>query len=114
MMKKNLLFILTLFLCSLSYAQVEMKLEIDSTDIKIRPLNALSIDPGFENVNPKNINLSNFNFNSFKDEDQTETLLKLGINPLQADQNTIVIKKTVNGKKPLLFEPKPLISNKNQ
>jgi len=113
-MKKNLLFILTLFLCSLSYAQVETKLKIDSTDIKIRPLNTLSIDLGFESVNQENINLSNFNFNSFKKEDQTEFLLKFGISPLQADQNTIVIKKIVNGVKPLLFEAKPLVPYEKQ
>lgn len=114
MMKKNFLFILTLFVCSLNYAQVETKQEIDSTDIKIRPLNTLSIYPGFEKVNSENLNLSNFNFNSSKGEDQTESLLKLGINPLQTDQYSIVIKKTVNGVKPLVFEPKPLVPSEKQ
>jgi hypothetical protein len=93
MMKKNLLFILTLFLCSLSYAQVETKLEIDSTDIKIRPLNTLSIYSGFEKVNPENVNLSNFGYNAFNTSDQHQKVMRAGFSPLSLGQYSIVIKK---------------------
>jgi len=113
-MKKNLLFILTLLACSFSYAQVKTQLEIDSTNTKIKPLNTLSVDPGFEKVDIKNINLSNFSYNAYNTSEQHQKVMRAGISPLSLGQYSIVIKKTVNGVKPQLFEPKPLAPSEKQ